>query len=84
MQCLADKMEYKEIKSQFDNLPDPAKREVEDFIEFLSAKYSKKKDSKQKKNKKSPLKFEWAGGLKQLKNKYTSVQLQHKIAKELW
>jgi len=35
-------------------------------------KYDKNKNARKK------IKFDWEGGLSKLKNKYTSVQLQHK------
>ena len=54
-------------------LPNNAQQEVMDFIEFLSKKY--KTNTKPDK-----LKFNWAGGLSELRDKYTSVELQHKIS----
>ena len=45
-----------------------------DYIEFLKAK--RKKRSKGS----AGFKFEWEGGLKELKNEYTSVELQHKAS----
>jgi len=47
-------------------------REIEDFIDFL-------KEKRAKRLKKKPT-FSWAGALKELKDQYTSVELQHKVA----
>jgi Protein of unknown function (DUF2281) len=58
------------------SLPDEAKHELSDYAEFLQEKYKKKKNKK-------GFKFDWVGGLKDLKDKYTSVELQHKIL-DMW
>ncbi len=52
-------------------LPPEYEREVQDFINFLIEKRAKKHRGK-------PI-FDWAGALKDLRNRYTSVELQHKI-----
>ncbi|MEW6771948.1 MAG: DUF2281 domain-containing protein [Bacillota bacterium] len=52
-------------------LPPDLQQEVKDFAEFLLAKRGKKPLR--------PPKFDWAGALKDLKERYTSVELQHKI-----
>ncbi len=61
-----------EINSKFKMLPDPIKIEVLDYIEFLSNKYYHNKA------KKKGFQFNWEGGLSELKEKYSSVELQHK------
>lgn len=48
-------------------------REVIDFIEFLQEKERKHKQEK------CGFKFSWEGALSDLKDKYTSVELQHEI-----
>ncbi|ODS35414.1 MAG: hypothetical protein A7316_03805 [Candidatus Altiarchaeales archaeon WOR_SM1_86-2] len=48
--------------------------EAMDFIEFLTAKYQQKEIWKKK------FKFDWEGGLSHLKEKLTSVDLQHKAS----
>lgn len=48
-------------------------KEVQDYIEFLL--------EKQKKRSRCKPQFPWAGALKELRDKYTSVDLQHKISK---
>ncbi len=47
---------------------------VLDYIEFLLSKYGTKEASQSGRG----FKFDWEGGLSKLKNKYTSVELQHK------
>lgn len=57
------------------NLPPDLHREAEDFSEFLLAKQSRKPQV--------PLKLEWRGALRDFRERYTSVELQHK-AQEWW
>ncbi len=45
--------------------------------------FQRKSKKLQKKKSKNKLGFSWAGGLKDLKNKYTSVELQHEML-NLW
>ncbi len=59
----------------FQQLPDDLKEEVLDYIEFLLERNARRR--------RSPMKFGWRGGLKELRKKYTSVELQHK-ALEWW
>jgi len=54
------------------NLPPDIQREVEDFALFLIEKRSKKHCKK--------LSFAWAGALRTLRDKYTSVELQHQLS----
>ena len=54
------------------DLPPEIRKEVGDFIEFLLEKRLKKPRRK--------LKFDWADALKDLRDKYSSVELQHKIS----
>ncbi|OGI06751.1 MAG: hypothetical protein A3I68_08390 [Candidatus Melainabacteria bacterium RIFCSPLOWO2_02_FULL_35_15] len=61
------------IQKKILNLPPDEQKEVIDFIEFLEQKNNKEKREK------TSMTFEWEGGLKDLKEKYTSVELQHKI-----
>lgn len=60
------------IEELLKELPPHLQQEVEDFIEFLL-----KKRTKQPRGAPS---FEWAGALRDLRDQYTSVDLQHKIA----
>jgi hypothetical protein len=65
-------MDEKEIKVKMQELPEDLRRQVLDYIEFLLKKYK----SKGKQVKK--FKFDWVGGLSELRGKFTSVELQHK------
>lgn len=51
-------------------LPPELKQEVMDFAKYLMEKYSAKKGRK--------LSLDWAGGLKEYKDKFTSLELQKK------
>lgn len=59
---------------KFEKLPVNARKEMLDFLDFLTSKYKKKKNSKAKEE----FTFDWEGGLSELKHKSTSVDLQHK------
>lgn len=64
-------MEADFLISKFQNLPETAKKELLEFLDFLSTKYSRReKENKEK------FSFQWEGGLKELPT--TSVELQHK------
>jgi len=65
-------MYEKEIELKIRELPENLKREVLDYIEFLLRKY---KDEKSREKK---FKFNWEGGLSELRKNFTSVELQHK------
>lgn len=62
----------KTLEKLIEELPDGYKQEVMDFIEFLMEKRAKKQ--------RGIPKFDWAGVLNDLRNQYTSVELQHKIS----
>jgi hypothetical protein len=51
-------------------LPPDLKREVEDFVNFLIEKKARKHGRK--------LSQDWAGALKEYRDKYTSLELQKK------
>ena len=65
-------MNAHEIEAKIDKLPDHIIPKVSDFVDFLLAKYGHKNIDNSK------FKFDWEGGLLKLKNKFTSVELQHK------
>jgi hypothetical protein len=65
-------IKMKTIEEKIRELPFTYQQEVEDFVDFLAEK-------KAKVLKKTPT-FGWAGALKELKDQYTSVELQHKVA----
>ncbi len=59
------------VKERLEELPEDLKKEVLDFIDFLLEK-------RVKRVKKKRFTFDWEGSLSELKDKYTSVELQHK------
>lgn len=61
----------KSLEERINELPPELRREVEDFVEFLQERQARKPRGK--------LTFGWAGALKDLRDKYSSVELQHKI-----
>jgi len=63
-----------QIEVKIKELPDDVKREILDYIEFLQKKYKKAGNGKRK------FKFNWEGGLEKLRDKFTSVELQHKAS----
>lgn len=65
-------MKAHEIEAKIDKLPDHLIPEINDYIDFLLAKYGD--DEPEKGN----FKFDWEGGLSKLRNKYTSMELQKK------
>ncbi len=65
-------MEVTNFITDFENLPEKIQKQVMDYIEFLIVKYSDEKKTKQQ------FKFDWENGLSELKNRYSSVELQHK------
>jgi hypothetical protein len=65
-------MRQEELEVKIRELPDYLKMEVLDYIEFLLKKYKGKKIGKRR------FKFEWEGGLSEIREKFTSVELQHR------
>lgn len=63
------------IEEKIKRLPPDLQREVETFVEYLLDTNGQSKRQK--------LKLTWAGGLKDFKDKYTSLELQ-KQAMEWW
>jgi hypothetical protein len=53
-------------------LPPALQSEVRDFVAFL-LEHRVKREVR-------PMKFQWEGALRDLRDQYTSVQLQHQIA----
>lgn len=60
------------LAEKIKQLPPELQEEVEDFVEFLLKKQGKKRYRKPN--------FKWAGALRELRDQYTSVELQHKIS----
>ena len=65
-------MYEKEIELKIQKLPEDLRREVLDYVEFLLNKYKERERTKNK------FEFDWEGGLSGLKEKFTSIKLQHK------
>jgi hypothetical protein len=65
-------MNVNQIETLLKDLPGPLQHEVIDYIEFLIHKYKLKSPGIEK------FDFSWEGGLKDIKDKYNSVELQHK------
>lgn len=63
------------LKELVEQLPPELQQEVRDFVEFLLERRIPKR--------KGELKLDWRGALRDLREKYTSVELQHKIL-EWW
>lgn len=63
------------LQEKLKQLPPELKTEASDFIDYLLQKIKRKRRSK--------LKLNWAGGLKEFRDKYTSLELQRKIS-EWW
>lgn len=63
------------VEEKIKKLPPELHKEVEDYIDFLLEREKKKTGKK--------LKLDWAGGLKEYRDKYTSLELQRKII-EWW
>lgn len=61
-----------DIELKLSKLPDDKLDEIDDFVDFLLRRYQSKA------NHKRSFKFDWAGGLSNLK--CTSVELQHKVS----
>ena len=61
--------------AKYETLPVVAQKQVETFIEFLS----KTTPAKSARTTKRRFKFDWAGGLADLKDQFTAVELQHHI-----
>ena len=59
------------LEEKIKNLPPEYKQEVQDFVEFILEKRLKRERKKPG--------FSWAGALKDLRDQYTSVELQHNI-----
>lgn len=64
-----------EFQREFTALSIDLQQKVMEYIDFLKHQNIKKS--------KKQLSFNWAGGLKDLKDKYTSVELQHEML-NLW
>lgn len=66
------KGQSKSLEKLVKELPPELQKEVRDFTEFLLEKRAKKHRGKPR--------FDWAGALKDWRDQYTSVELQHKTS----
>lgn len=66
--------EIDEVKAKIDALPKDLKKEVLNYIDFL---LQKRVHSKNQGN----FSFDWEGSLSELREEFTSVELQHKASK---
>jgi hypothetical protein len=60
------------IENMVKKLPPEYQEEVRNFVKFLMEKRVKKSRGRPK--------FDWGGTLKELRDQYTSVELQHKVS----
>ena len=67
------KEHVKPINEMVDELTPERQAEVRDFVEFLLTKQRSRTRRKPQ--------FGWAGALKDLRDEFTSVELQHEIAR---
>ncbi len=65
-------MYEKEIEVKIQKLPEDLRKEVLDYVDFLLSKYQDRKTAGKK------FKFDWEGGLSEIRGEFTSVELQHK------
>lgn len=65
-------MYEKEIEVKMQKLPEDLRKEVLDYVDFLLSKYQDREAARKK------FKFDWEGGLSEIRGKFTSVELQHK------
>lgn len=61
-----------DIEVKIRELPADLKREVLDYIEFLLKKYKGEENWAKK------FKFDWEGGLSEIREEFSSVELQHR------
>jgi hypothetical protein len=69
-------MELSSFIADFENLPKNIQRQLVEYAEFLIARSKRNQKSKKTRHNFS---FSWENGLSELKDQYTSVELQHKI-----
>ncbi len=72
---MARDQEIKRIEEKIKQLSPELRKDVEEFVEGLLENRERKVSKR--------LQLKWRGALRDLRNKYTSVDLQHKIS-EWW
>ena len=65
-------MHEKAIETKIRELPEDLRREILDYMDFLLKKYKEKKTAAKR------FRFDWEGGLSEIRDEFTSVKLQHK------
>ena len=65
-------MYEEEIEVKIRKLPEDLRKDVLDYVDFLLSKYQERKTARKR------FKFDWEGGLSEIREKFTSVELQHK------
>ncbi|RJP60529.1 MAG: DUF2281 domain-containing protein [Deltaproteobacteria bacterium] len=65
-------MHEKEIEVKMRKLSEDLRREVLDYVDFLLSKYQDRETARRK------FKFDWEGGLSEIRENFTSVESQHK------
>ncbi|TYB33924.1 MAG: DUF2281 domain-containing protein [Flexistipes sinusarabici] len=64
----------KDIEKKIKSLPEDLLKEIDDYIDFLLLKHFYEQGKSSNKN----FNFKWGGTLSNLKEDYSSVELQHK------
>ncbi len=59
-----------DLVQKIEALPPALQQQVEDFVDFLRTRHAQQK--------REPMRFDWVGALADLRDEYTSVELQHK------
>jgi hypothetical protein len=72
--CLGGNMSTQALVARYEALPPAGRRKVQAFIKALSAAQTEPRPQKQKR-----FTFDWAGGLEDLKEQFTAVELQHHL-----
>lgn len=70
--AVQERSETEKLEALIRELPPELIPEAEDFVEFLLAKYARKPRPK------GQFKLDWRGALEDMRDEYTSVELQHK------
>jgi hypothetical protein len=70
-------MQEKKLEEIINELPEDLRKELEDFVQFLWEKKFMRSPKQRK------LRLTWVGGLKEYRDKFTSLDLQKKVL-EWW
>mgnify|MGYP006249586575 CR=1 FL=1 len=64
-----------QLLTKFQKLPNEIQSQLLDYTDFLSAKYLPTSETNGKKE--DTFSFDWEGGIEDMKDEFTSVELQH-------